>query len=91
MPMTALTPPETPLASPLRRYELSTTGGSEALMRVLGLVRRRGGEVVSLDFHRGDRHRPPVLELAVAINRRQGATLALRLAGLIDVVAVREF
>jgi len=76
--------------TPLRRYELSTTGGSEVLMRVLGLVRRRCGEVVTLDFHRGDRHRPSVLEIAVAIDARQGSTLALRLAGLIDVLAVRE-
>ncbi|MDQ6775063.1 MAG: hypothetical protein M3071_02335 [Actinomycetota bacterium] len=68
-----------PIASPLRRYELRTTDCSE---------------VVSLDFHRGDRHRPPTLEIAVTIDRRQArapATLALRLAGLIDVVAVREY
>jgi acetolactate synthase regulatory subunit len=78
-------------ASPLRRYELSTTGGSEVLLRVIGLVRRRYGEVVALDFHRGDRHRPSVLEIAVAIDRRQGSTLGLRLAGLIDVLAVREY
>jgi acetolactate synthase regulatory subunit len=91
MSMTALPATETSLASPLRRYELSTTGSSEALMRVIGLIRRRGGEVASLDFRRGDRHRPPVLEIAVAIDRRQGATLVHRLAGLIDVVAVREY
>jgi acetolactate synthase regulatory subunit len=75
----------------VRRYEVRTTGGSEALMRVIGLVRRRGGEVVSLDFHRGDRHRPPVLEIVVAIDRRHGSTLVHRLAGLIDVIAVREY
>jgi acetolactate synthase regulatory subunit len=80
-----------PLAAPLRRYELSTTGGSEVLMRVIGLVRSRCGEIMALDFHRGDRHRPPVLEITVAIDRRHGTTLALRLAGLIDVLAVREY
>jgi acetolactate synthase regulatory subunit len=77
--------------TPLRRYELSTTGGSEVLMRILGLVRRRCGEVVTLDFQRGDRHRPSVLEIAVAIDALQGSTLALRLEGLIDVLAVREY
>jgi acetolactate synthase regulatory subunit len=107
MSITAAASSETPLASPLRRYELMTTGGSEALMRVIGLVRRRGGELVSLDFRGGNvalrattgcsagAEHPGAgqssLELAVAIDRRRGATLALRLAGLIDVVAVREY
>jgi acetolactate synthase regulatory subunit len=93
MPTTVFAPPETPPGSaraPLRRYELSTTGDSDVLMRVLGLVRRRCGEVVALDFRRGDRHRPPVLELSVAIDCRHGPTLAPRLAALIDVLAVRE-
>ncbi|HWF72697.1 MAG TPA: hypothetical protein VG186_05090 [Solirubrobacteraceae bacterium] len=91
MPTTALSPPKHELCSPLRRYELRTTGASEALLRVIGLIRRRGGEIVAVDFHRGDRHRPPVLEIAVAIDRRCGDGLALRLGGLIDVVAVREY
>jgi acetolactate synthase regulatory subunit len=75
----------------VRRYELTTTESSEVLLRVIGLVRRRCGEVVALDFRRGDRHRPPVLALAVAIDRQQGSTLALRLAGLVDVTGVREY
>lgn len=94
MPMTALAPPHTAAASPpapVRRYELTTTESSEVLLRVIGLVRRRCGEVVALDFRRGDRHRPPVLALAVAIDRQQGSTLALRLAGLVDVTGVREY
>jgi acetolactate synthase regulatory subunit len=94
MPTTAFAPPETavsPQASPLRRYALTSTGGSEVLMRVIGLVRRRCGEVVAVDFYSGDRHRPPVLEIAVAVDRHQGSTLALRLAALIDVTAVREY
>jgi acetolactate synthase regulatory subunit len=80
-----------PPAAPLRRYELRTTGNTEVLMRVVGLIRRRCGEVVALEFRGGDRHRPPVLEVAVAIDRDRGSTLALRLAGLIDVTAVREY
>ena len=80
-----------PLAAPLRRYELKTTASSEVLMRVIGLVRSRCGEIMALDFSRGDRHRPPVLEVTVAIDRRHGPTLAHRLAGLIDVLAVREY
>lgn len=80
-----------PLAVPLRRYELSTTEGGEVLMRVIGLVRSRCGEIMALDFRRGDRHRPPVLDISVAIDRRHGPTLAHRLAGLIDVLAVREY
>jgi hypothetical protein len=106
MSMTASPATETPLAAPLRRYELSTTHSSEALMRVIGLIRRRGGEIASLDFHRADvalraigssagAEHPggglPVLHIAVAIDRRYGATLVHRLAALIDVVAVREY
>jgi acetolactate synthase regulatory subunit len=100
MSTTAFAPAETapgpsagarPPASPVRRYELSTTGGNEVLMRVIGLVRRRCGEVVALDFHRADRHRPSVLEIAVAIDDCQGSTLALRLEGLIEVLTVREY
>jgi acetolactate synthase regulatory subunit len=92
MSTTALAPPpQTPPATPLRRYELSTTGGSEALMRVIGLIRRRGGEIVALDFDRGDRHRPTVLKVTIAIDRRHESTLLHRLAGLIDVVGVREY
>jgi hypothetical protein len=79
-----------PPPSPVRRYELSTTGGSDVLMRVIGLVRRRCGEVVAVEFRRGDRHRPPVLELAVAIDGPHGRALAARLAALIDVLDVRE-
>jgi hypothetical protein len=80
-----------PRAAPLRRYELTTTGGSDVLMRVIGLVRTRCGEIVALDFHGGDRHRPPVLAIVVAIDRRHGPMLARRFAGLIDVLAVREY
>jgi acetolactate synthase regulatory subunit len=83
-------PAASPAAVPLRRYELSTTGNSDVLMRVIGLVRRRCGEVVALEFRAGDRHRPPVLDVAVAIDRHHGSTLAARLAGLVDVTAVRE-
>jgi acetolactate synthase regulatory subunit len=79
-----------PPPSPVRRYELSTTGRGDVLTRVIGLVRRRCGEVVALEFRRGDRHRPPVLELAVAIDGPRGRTLAARLAALIDVLDVRE-
>jgi acetolactate synthase regulatory subunit len=74
--------------APVRRYELTTTDASEALMRVISLVRRRRGEVVALEFDRGT---DPVIKLTVAIERGPGASLALRLAGLIDVVAVREY
>jgi hypothetical protein len=79
-----------PPGSPVRRYELTTTGGSDVLMRVIGLVPRRCGEVLALEFRRGDRHRPPVLALAVAIDGPHGRTLAARLAALIDVLDVRE-
>lgn len=77
-------------APPLRRYELTTTGGDGVLLRVIGLVRRRCGEVVALDFRGGDRHRPPTLEIVVAIDARLAPTLAPRLAGLIEVLDVRE-
>jgi hypothetical protein len=93
MPTATLTPAgpaASPSAPPLRRYELSTTGSAEALMRVIGLIRRRCGEVVALEFRSGDRHRPPMLEVAVAIDRDRGRTLALRLAALIEVTGVRE-
>jgi hypothetical protein len=80
-----------PLAASLRRYALTTTVDSDVLVRVIGLIRRRRGEIVALEFHGGDRHRPPVLEIAIAIDGRHGATLAPRLAGLIDVLAVREY
>ena len=79
-----------PPASSVRRYELTTTGGSDVLMRVIGLVRRRCGEVLALEFRCGDRHRPPVLELAVAVDGPHGRALAARLAALIDVLDVRE-
>jgi acetolactate synthase regulatory subunit len=93
MPITTTAQPVSrghPVVPPLRRYVLATTGGDDVLMRVIGVVRRRCGEVVTLDFHRGDRHRPPVLELAVAIDRRYGRALARQLEALVDVVAVRE-
>jgi acetolactate synthase regulatory subunit len=76
--------------APLRRYELTTTGAGEALMRVISLVRRRRGEVVALEFV-ARRATNPLLKLTVAIEPGPGAGLALRLAGLVDVVAVREY
>ena len=87
--MTTTAPAASP-TPPLRRYELTTTGGGDVLMRVIGLIRRRCGEVVALDFRRGDRHRPPTLDVVVAIDPRLAATLAPRLAGLVEVVEVRE-
>jgi acetolactate synthase regulatory subunit len=90
-------PAELPMArratAPLRRYELTTTGAGDALMRVISLVRRRCGEVVALEFAAGDRQPgcSAVIKLTVAIEPGPGASLALRLAGLIDVVAVREY
>lgn len=92
MSSTALAPsPAAPgRESLVRRYQLTTTGGSEVLIRVLSLIRRRGGEVLTLEFSCGDQHHPPVLDVAVAIESRLRPALTQRLAGLVEVLEVRE-
>jgi acetolactate synthase regulatory subunit len=82
--------PPTTTNPPAQRCRLSVTtrAESDAVVRVLVLLRRRGCTVVAVDFHRADRHGPGRLEVSVDAPSRTGHRLEDWLRGLVDVVAV---
>ena len=73
-----------------RRFSIETVETPDVLPRVVGLCRRRGCEIIALDYLRGDRHRPGHLALSVRVPERQGRPLAAWLSSLVDVRTVRE-
>ena len=72
------------------RYRLELTDQPEVLQRVLTLFRRRGCEVVSMEYVAADRHRPGHLEVALRADERHARPLPRQLGGLVDVRAVKE-
>ncbi|MEO8687255.1 MAG: ACT domain-containing protein [Solirubrobacteraceae bacterium] len=73
-----------------RQFSLLTTETPDVLLRVLCLLRRRGCMIVSVDFFRGDRHRPGRLDVAVRTNPRIAHRLGAQLLQLVDIIAVEE-
>jgi acetolactate synthase small subunit len=71
------------------RFILDVTDRADVLPRIVGLCHRRGCEIISLTYARGDRHRPGRLDLAVTADERHLRPLAPRLAALVDVHDVR--
>ena len=68
------------------RFSLELAGDRpDVLHRVLGTCRARGGDVLAVEFTRGDRHRPSRLDVSVDIDPRRRALLRDRLRGLVDV------
>jgi acetolactate synthase regulatory subunit len=82
--------PTTTTNAPAQRCRLSlaTRAESDAVVRVLVLLRRRGCTVVAVDFHRADRHGPGRLEISVDAPPRTGHRLEEWLKGLVNVLAV---
>ena len=72
------------------RYTLDLDARPDVLPRVVNLVRRRGCEIVSLQFAQGDCHRPGRLELAVRVDERHARPMAHWLGALVDVRSVAE-
>jgi acetolactate synthase regulatory subunit len=70
------------------QLELKTTDSPEVLLRVLTALRRRGCAVVSVEFHEGDRHRPPRLSLCLRTSPRTEHRLVAWLEGLVEVESV---
>ena len=77
-----------PTTSP-RRFRLRTTEAPDALPRVLTLLRRRGCDLVRVDYTRADRHRPGHLQIMVEARGRPHRLQAWLLA-LVDVLDVEE-
>jgi acetolactate synthase regulatory subunit len=73
-----------------RRYSLEVTDVPDVLPRVVNLCRRRGCEIVSMEFVSGDRHRPGRLDVALRASERHARPLSAWLAALVDVRDVRE-
>ena len=72
------------------RYSLEVTDRPDVLQRVVTLFRRRGCEVVSMEYVAADRHRPGRLDVALRADERHARPLPFQLEGLVDVRAVRE-
>lgn len=66
-------------------FDLGAAPGDDALHRVLAVCHARRCEVTAVRFERGDRHRPPRLELGVAGDAEQVRRLRRRLEGLVGV------
>ena len=72
-----------------RRFKLRTTDAPDALPRVLTLLRRRGCDVVRVDYTRADRHRPGHLHVVVEARGRPHRLQAWLLQ-MVDVLEVEE-
>jgi len=77
-----------PPAVRTRRYAVETTGREDVLVRVLGLLRRRGCRIVAVDFHEADRHRPGRFDVSVEPPPRTEHRIEAWLSGLVDVMGV---
>jgi acetolactate synthase regulatory subunit len=72
------------------RLSLTTRAGSDVVVRALVLLRRRGCDVVGVDFQRADRHGPGSFEVSVEAPAHIGRSLEGWLMGLVDVMAVER-
>jgi acetolactate synthase regulatory subunit len=84
------TPLAAPAIGPTRRLSVATTGDADVLLRVLGLLRRRGFVVWAVEFRAGDRHAPERLELSVESPGRCGPQLVPWLMNVVGVTEVAE-
>ena len=67
-------------------FDLTGAAGSDdALHRVLSVCHSRRCAVTAVRFERGDRHRPPRLELGLAGDAEQVRRLVRRLENLVGV------
>ena len=70
-------------------YSLDVVDRPDVLLRVISTCQRRRCHVVSVDYARGDRHRPARLRLSVeASDPRLESLLTEKLRGLVDVRSV---
>jgi acetolactate synthase regulatory subunit len=73
-----------------RRLSLTTTTDRDVLLRVLTLLRRRGFDVVCVDYQAADLHRPAVLSLTVESAARTAHRVEAWLTNIVGVVSVDE-
>ena len=78
------------MPAPHCRFALDTTTSPDVLLRVLTLLRRRGCDIVAVEYLREDRHGPGRFEVGVEAPVRVAHRLREWLGGLVDVLAVRE-
>jgi acetolactate synthase regulatory subunit len=72
-----------------RRFTVRTTDRPDALPRVIMLLRRRGCDLLRVDYTRAGSHRPGHLQIVVAARGRPHRLQAWLLE-LVDVLAVEE-
>jgi acetolactate synthase small subunit len=80
---------ERPAVSHHHRLELTLSGGSAVLDRVVATCRSRRCEILALHFEAGDRHRAGRVTLTVAGDPRSVDLAVRRLGRLVDVIEVR--
>jgi acetolactate synthase regulatory subunit len=73
-----------------RRLRIVTIRDADVLLRIMVVLRRRGFLVRSIEFHAGDQHAPPRLEMTVASCTRLEHKLAAWLGNVVGVVSVEE-
>jgi acetolactate synthase small subunit len=73
-----------------RRFALELTDCPDVLPRIVTLCQQRRCQITALTYAAGDRHRAAELTLSVRASSWHGDRLAAWLAGLVDVLDVRE-
>ena len=71
------------------RAQLEVRDAPDVLVRVLTTLRRRGCDVVAVDYRVGDRHRSGHLSVDFTPPPRRDHAVAAWLANLVDVVEVQ--
>jgi acetolactate synthase regulatory subunit len=71
-----------------QHLSLAIADSPDVLVRVLTTLRRRGCEIIAVDYHQADRHRHGRLEVTYRPPPRCAGTVSAWLANLVDVIAV---
>lgn len=71
------------------RLEVGLSDSSDALVRVLSILRRRRCEIVRVDYAAGDCHRPVRLRVHVRVSAARASSLPHWVENAVDVVTLR--
>jgi acetolactate synthase regulatory subunit len=71
-----------------QHLSLAIADSPDVLVRVLTTLRRRGCEIVAVDYHEADRHADGLLEVTYRPPRRCAAAVSAWLSNLVEVTGV---
>lgn len=74
----------------MSKINLTVREDTDALVRVLVTLRRRGCRVIAVDYHQGDRHRAGWMTITYDPPARHAHAVAGWLRNLVDVLEVED-